>query len=99
VYLGIVPNAPAPLSDGIYRVYNVTLTQGRWAYTHAGRFEIANGAVALLDDSPLLAQHLAPGPWTPAKRHFLRSLATGSYREVIREQAGVAYLPRYAVAT
>lgn len=98
MYLEIVPNAPAPLPDGIYRVYNVTLTQDRWAYTQAGRFQIASGAVALLDDSPLLAQHLAPGPLTPAKRYFLSSLLNGSYREVVREQPGVTYLPRFARA-
>jgi hypothetical protein len=99
VYLRIVPNAPAPLPDGVYRVYNVTLTQNRWVYTLAGRFEISSGAVALLDDAfGLLSQHLAPGPLTPAKRFFLRSLVNGSYREVVREQPGVVYLPRYARA-
>lgn len=98
LYLRIVPSGPTALPDGIYRVYIVTLTHDRWAYTQAGRFVIANGAVALLDDPPLLAHHLAPGPLTAAKRHFQRSLASGSYREVILEKPRVAYLPRYAVA-
>jgi hypothetical protein len=52
----------------------------------------------LLDDpTGLLSQHLAPGPLTPAKRYFLASLLSGSYREVIREQPGGTYLPRYTV--
>lgn len=99
MYLKIVRNAPVPLPDGIYRLYNVTLTQDRWVYTLAGRFEISSGGVALLDDpTGLLSQHLAPGSLTPTKRFFLRSLTTGSYREVIRELPGVAYLPRFARA-
>lgn len=99
LYLGIVPTGPAPLADGTYRLYHVSLTQDRWVYTLAGRFEIASGRVALLcDPTGLLSQHLAPGPLTPAKGYFLWSLMNGSYREVIREQPGVAYLPRYAVA-
>jgi hypothetical protein len=94
-----VPPVPAALPDAIYRVYHVTLTQDRWVYSQAGRFEISSGGVALLDDpTGLLAQHLAPGPLTPAKRYFLISLMTGSYREVVREQPGVAYLPSYATA-
>jgi hypothetical protein len=97
VYLRIVPTGPAPLADGTYRLYHVSLTQDRWVYTLAGRFEISSGRVVLLcDPTGLLSQHLAPGPLTPAKRFFLVSLMTGSYREVVREQPGVAYLPTYA---
>lgn len=87
----------APFTDGTYRYYNVTLSGERFTYALAGRFEIQRGNVALLLDSTgLLSQHLAPGPLTPAKRYFLRSLASGSYREVVAEQPGVTYLPRYA---
>lgn len=97
MYFGIVPTGPAPLADGTYRLYNVTLTQDRWVYSQAGRFEIASGGVVLLDDpTGFLSQYLAPGPLTPAKGYLLWSLMNGSYREVIREQPGVSYLPRYA---
>lgn len=98
MYLGIVlPTAAEPLNDGTYRLYHVTLTNDRWVYTLAGRFEISRGAVRLLlDGTGLLAQHLAPGPLTPAKRFFLSSLLSGSYRVVIQEEPGISYLQTYA---
>jgi hypothetical protein len=89
LYLRIVPTGPAPLADGTYRLYHVSLTQDRWVYALAGRFEFSSGRVALLcDPTGLLAQHLAPGPLTPAKRYFLVSLMTGSYRESCASSPG-----------
>jgi hypothetical protein len=86
-----------PLPDGVYRWYNFVLNGERFVYTLGGRFEIEGECVVLLaDPTGLLARHLAPGPITRAKRLFLSSLLSGSYRYVIRELPGVAYLPTFA---
>lgn len=89
-----------PFEDGVYRLYYVTLTDDRFVYTAAGRFQIDCEVVTVLDDpTGLLNRYLGSGPLTSATRHFLRSLATGSYREIVREEPGVSYLPRYCVRT
>lgn len=84
------------LAEGIYRIYNVKYDGAHYLYTFAGRFKIQNNVVAPLDDpEDFLVRNLEPGPLDPAKERFINSILRGSYRHVIIEQPGVAYLPVY----
>lgn len=45
-----MPIQSQPFEDGVYRTYNVTLSGDEYVYAAAGRFQIANGSVSVLED-------------------------------------------------